>query len=254
MYADIDRALLEASREHDTITAVTRLAVTVVPGVEQASISEVYHGTFRTIASSGPAAAAADAIQYELGSGPGVDAITADTVFRSGNIALDTRWPLFGPRAHTETGTTSMLALRLSIEDDDRIAGLTLYSTQPDAFDDHAQIIATVLATHCAMALTAAAAQERAANLHHAVTSNRQIGMAMGILMNSHKIRADGAFARLRTASQNSNRKLLAVAEDVIHTGTLPTVTPVGAPHRVTPRPHHRSTPAHPVPSATAAD
>jgi hypothetical protein len=123
---------------------------------------------------------------------------------------------------HAETGTTSMMSLRLFMEDgDDRIAGLNLYSTQPDAFDDDAQIIATVLATHSATALIAASARERVANLQRTLTSNRRIGMAMGVLMSSHKLTEDDAFALLRIASQHSNRKLIDVAEDVIHTGHL---------------------------------
>lgn len=55
-----------------------------------------------------------------------------------------------------------------------------LYSTQPDAFDRDATIIATVLATHTTSTLIAAAARERAENLSRALISNRRIGMAIG--------------------------------------------------------------------------
>lgn len=221
LYGQMDRALVEAARGQDTVYAITRLAVSVVPGAEQASISEGYEGRFRTLASTGDMASAGDRIQYELLSGPCVDAMVDDTIFRTGGIAEDQRWPKFGIRAHDEAGVVSMLALRLFLEGDDRIAGLNLYSTKVDAFDDDDEIISTVLATHCAFALQATVARERVANLERALESNRQIGMAMGILMATHRITGDDAFALLRIASQNTNRKLAAVADEVIHTGLL---------------------------------
>jgi GAF domain-containing protein len=221
LYSFMDRALIEAARSQDAVYAITQLAVAVVPGAEEASISEGHEGRFRTLASAGDMALAGDRIQYELLSGPCVDAMVDDTVFRTGNIAEDTRWPVFGARAYAEAGVVSMLSLRLFLEGDDRIAALNLYSTRIDAFDDDDEVIATVAATHCAFALQATVARQRVANLERALDSNRQIGMAMGILMATHRITGDDAFALLRIASQNGNRKLAAVADEVIHTGAL---------------------------------
>ena len=238
LYANMDRALLDAaSNGQEALAAVTQLAVTMVPGVEQASISEGRHGVFRTAASTGDLATVGDQIQYELASGPCVEAIVDNTVFRVGDIAGDRRWPEFGARAHAETGATSMMSLRLFMEGEDRIAGLNLYATQLDAFDDDAQVIATVLATHSAIALRAVLAEEKAANLTKALTSNRRIGMAMGVLMASHKVTEDDAFTLLRLASQNTNRKLVDIAQDVIDTGTLELPAPTSSPtRRPTPR------------------
>lgn len=65
-------------------------------------------------------------------------------------------------------------------------------------------------------------ADDRASNLQKALGSNRVIGTALGILMTTNKITADEAFARLRSTSQHSNRKLRDVADDVVFTGALP--------------------------------
>jgi hypothetical protein len=54
------------------------------------------------------------------------------------------------------------------------------------------------------------------AQLRNALVSNRRIGMAMGILMRDRDVDEQEAFAVLRRISQNSNRKLRDVAEDVI--------------------------------------
>ena len=45
--------------------------------------------------------------------------------------------------------------------------------------------------------------------------------MAMGVLMATHKVTDDDAFTLLRIASQNTNRKLLDIADGVIETGAL---------------------------------
>ena len=47
--------------------------------------------------------------------------------------------------------------------------------------------------------------------------SNRRIGMAIGIVMNHRHVDDQQAFDILRRTSQNTNRKLRNVAEDVIH-------------------------------------
>ncbi|MHA3703748.1 ANTAR domain-containing protein [Jatrophihabitans sp. YIM 134969] len=58
--------------------------------------------------------------------------------------------------------------------------------------------------------------------LQAALVAARRIGAAMGILMATLKVDEDGAFDRLRTASQHTNRKLRDVAGDVVYAGALP--------------------------------
>ena len=55
--------------------------------------------------------------------------------------------------------------------------------------------------------------------------SNRRIGTAMGILMASHGITYDAAFTRLRIASQDHNRRLREIADEVVFTGEIPSRT-----------------------------
>jgi hypothetical protein len=66
-----------------------------------------------------------------------------------------------------------------------------------------------------------ATAREKIANLERALTSNRRIGAAVGILMYRHKITYDQAFELLRVASQESHRKLHDIAEDVLTLGQI---------------------------------
>ncbi len=221
MYEEIGRELARPGRRADALGAVSRIAVARIPGVEWASITEGTNGRFATVTATDARALAADEIQYELGSGPCVDAILEDTTFRTGNLEADERWPEFGRRAAEGYDVHSMLSFRLYLEDDPRIAGLNLYSTQADAFDDAAETTGTLVATHGALAVGAAAARERATQLETALVNSREIGAAIGVLMTNHRITRDQAFSLLRIASQNTNRKLAEIATDVVDTGTL---------------------------------
>ncbi|MEO7260427.1 MAG: ANTAR domain-containing protein [Jatrophihabitantaceae bacterium] len=66
-----------------------------------------------------------------------------------------------------------------------------------------------------------ATAHNQVAHLEIAVNSNRDIGTAIGILMNAHLVTQDQAFTMLRTASQHSHRKLREVASEVTFTGSI---------------------------------
>ena len=78
-----------------------------------------------------------------------------------------------------------------------------------------------LLATHAGVVLSRQLAKEKAANLESALDSNRQIGVAIGVLMTVYKIRQADAFDLLRIASQHGHRKLRDVAVDVAETGTI---------------------------------
>jgi AmiR/NasT family two-component response regulator len=67
-----------------------------------------------------------------------------------------------------------------------------------------------------------AAAHAHAEELQRALVSNRRIGMAMGILMERHRLTEEQAFQRLRDLSQRSNVKLREVAEQIVYTGDPP--------------------------------
>ncbi len=118
------------------------------------------------------------------------------------------------------TGVRSMLSYRLFTAQD-TLGALNLYSREPDAFDDDAVSIGTVLAAHAALAVARARDREQVSGLRHALTSNRTIGMAMGILMATRRVREQEAFDLLRVASQRTNRKLRAIAGDVVRCGEL---------------------------------
>ena len=198
------------------------VAVERVPGARWASVTMMRGDRFTTATSTAEQAARADTMQYELGSGPCVDAVLEDSVFVTGDVSAEDRWGVWGRRANTEVGINSVFSQRLHHHDSGGVvAGLNLYSDAPDAFDHAAVGLGLILATHGALVFSEMLATNRAVNLGKALESNREIGVAVGILMQQHRFSRQQACDVLRVASQNSNRKLADIASEVADTGTL---------------------------------
>jgi hypothetical protein len=203
------------------LSVVTSAGVVAIDGAEALAVTIKRNGTFQTVAATSDLPSRVDAIQYELGGGPCVDAVVQETVFRSRDLRTETRWPQFACRAVAATGVLSMMSFRMFFEEETLHAGLNVYAIKPDAFDDLAETTALVLTTHAALALSSARKRERIENLHYALSTNRDIGTAIGILMNRHLATQQQAFDMLRVASQRTHRKLADIAHEVIDTGQL---------------------------------
>jgi hypothetical protein len=219
----------------NALGAVATVTVESLAHADSASITLLRGDEFTTVASTGELASRADAIQYECGSGPCLDAITEDSIFRVDDLRTDGRWAQFGHKVADELGVLSMLAFRLALETSDSIGALNVYSRRLAAFDDSDADFGVLLATHGALAVAAAGSRSRADHLARALQSSRDIGAAMGILMATYKVTRDQAFDLLSVSSQHSQRKVVAVALEVIETGALH--LPVTAARRPVPRP-----------------
>ena len=66
------------------------------------------------------------------------------------------------------------------------------------------------------------AALSKVGELQAALQSSREIGMAMGIVMERHRLTPDRAFLVLQRISQRRNLKLRDVAEHIVQTGEEP--------------------------------
>lgn len=66
-------------------------------------------------------------------------------------------------------------------------------------------------------ALTTEDLRREVLHLRRALSSNRRIGAAVGIVMHQLQVDYDEAFARLRRESQNTNTPLAEVAESVVY-------------------------------------
>jgi hypothetical protein len=220
-FVEVGRGLAGAPDLRSLFLMIANQSLVLVPGAEHAGITVLRRGVFDTPTATSDLPPKVDAIQYELGTGPCVDAALDDTIYLTGDLEVDTRWPEFGKRAVVDTGVRSMLAIRLFSEEADLIAALNLYSASRDAFAEQALPICIMLATHASLALTSAGQRERIVNLEQAIKSNREVGVAVGVLMSRHTVTQQQAFDLLRMSSQRTHRKLRDVAADVVETGDL---------------------------------
>jgi len=222
MFADLGHELATAAHEAP-FDALTRVAVARVAGAQSASVTTLRGGQFRTESATDDRARSADALQYELGSGPCVDAIIDDALYHPTDLRHDERWPEYGRRANAEFGVASMVSYRLGGDflAEEMIAGLNLYSYEPDAFSSGAVGIGLLLATHAAALVAAQLNRDKVMNLEQALASSRDIGVAMGVLMARYRLTREQAIDLLRIASQRSNRKLRDIAVEVGDCGVL---------------------------------
>jgi transcriptional regulator with GAF, ATPase, and Fis domain len=217
--ARMARDLLAQDSLQDTLNSIVAHAVELVDGCEGAGIMVVRKGRVHTLAATGDRARRSDRIQGELGEGPCFDAVCTGTEsYLVKDMAEDaSRWPRYAPRAR-ELGVGSMLGFKLFTEHEN-LGALNLYSARAGALTERSEQTGWLLASHAAVAFASARSD---ADLQGAISTRQDIGVAMGILMERHRISADEAFETLATASQNHNIKLREVARRVAETGLDP--------------------------------
>ncbi len=214
-------SLLRSARftqdQHGLLAAVTGH----LDGADSASITELRDQTFVTLAATDQAARDGDALQYALGSGPCVDAIVEESVLAPVDLLADPRWPTFGKQVATTLGFRSMLSIRLLTDAPDSLYGLNVYGRQRHAFDAKAVLFGLLVGTYASSVVFSSATSTTILNLEKALATNRQIGIAIGVVMTTYRLTPERSFELLRLASMNRNRKLRDVAESVVTTGSL---------------------------------
>jgi hypothetical protein len=160
-------------------------------------------------------------IATETSQGPAVQALRCRSGLAAGSLPQERRWPAYARRVLAETVIRSEAAYPLRADGCD-FGVLSINSVEDGYFTDDLCSVAELYAGHALIALLHAKDRHKAAHLEIGLVSNREIGMAIGVLMTSHRITDQQAFDMLRTASQHAHRKLREVAADVVLTGQLP--------------------------------
>jgi transcriptional regulator with GAF, ATPase, and Fis domain len=216
--AEMARALLGERSVEATLDAVVEWAVRTIDGCDHAGILTVSRrGEVTTAAATDDRIRLSDAAQGELREGPCYDALREGATFEIPDMAHETRWPRYAPRA-VQLGIGSGFGFQLSTGDD-TLGALNLYAEAPHAFGEQARQVGTVFAAQAAVAM---AWSHTEAQLRDAIASRQVIGEAIGILMERGRLTSERAFALLRGESQRSNVKLREVAERVVQTGEEP--------------------------------
>jgi GAF domain-containing protein len=216
-FAALQSLLLASPDLEAFLSGVARLAADVVPSAS-CGITVRRDGRPLTVASSDECAEQVDEVQYGVGEGPCLQAMDTGTVVDVPDLVAEHRWQHY--RRHAlQHGVRCSVSFPLTV-DGTTVGALNLYGRTPHGFDAGARHRAETFAVQAAAAVTLVIRTlglvEDGADLERALISRTIIDQAIGILMAQRRCTADQAFAVLRAHSQNSNRKLRAVAIDLI--------------------------------------
>lgn len=201
---------------------VIRLATLALPHAEHVGLSLIRAGRRAIIvAASDETPRDVDALQYQCGEGPLLDASTGAAVLLSHDLSTEARWPTFGHRCAEAVQVRSLLNVRLPVGGEDH-AVITFSASVARAFTDADVTAASVIVPLAALAIEAELRQSDHDNLTRALESSRHISTAVGIIMAVEHVSEDEAFTLLRQASMDLNERVYDVAAEVNLTGASP--------------------------------
>jgi ANTAR domain/GAF domain len=219
----LTQALLDTGSVAEVLERVVSTAREIVPGADLVSITlRSPDGLFHTPVGTDAIAGDLDQLQYEFGEGACVEAArpSGPAMAASSDLAVDTRWPRFGPAA-AALGFRSLVSTALlpDARSPQQSGALNVYSRQPGGVAPADRDVLLLLATHASLALATTHAvtlgELKTQQLHQALDSRDAIGQAKGILMARRGISAEAAFDLLRQVSQELNVKLRDLADTV---------------------------------------
>ena len=198
----------------DVLSDVTAASKELIPGAETAGVLLIGKGgKWDSVGGTSDLPHLLDELQIRFNEGPCVEAALDEVIVRTDDFRSETRWPKYSA-AVVEIGVLSGVSFKLYTAN--RTAGaLNLFAFKPNAFDGEAETIGTVLAAHAAAAILASREGEE---LQSALTTRDRIGQAKGIIMERYGVDDIRAFEMLRRLSQDSNTRLVDIAQRVVET------------------------------------
>ncbi len=199
-----------------TLQRVVDLARRSIAGCDSASVTllDADPAPGRTIVRTDGLAQRVDEVQYQLGTGPCLDASRSRQVHAVVSMRTEERWGSF-PGEAIRHGVLSSLSLPLAVRGES-IGALNLYASCEAAFTESAGEVGRLFAAQAAVAVANAqvyeASRRLTEQLQKAVRSRAVIEQAKGILIAERGCDDDTAFDLLRSASQRQNVKLRDVA------------------------------------------
>ena len=209
-------AMMYAADDYEqTYDAICQAATKLVDGCDHASLMLLRRGEPYTAAASDEIADRIDRFERELGDGPCLDAIMDEAAYIDADLTDGSPWPVLDKRVLAETPVRGMAGFRL-INAEQKTGALNLFSDTPGALTSRSVDQAIMLVSFVSVALLASQEKQSAASLRAGLTSNREIGKAVGLMMAFHHVDDETAFSMLRQASQDMNIKIVDVAREIV--------------------------------------
>jgi len=215
---DLSQLALDiAAQPHpaDMICRVTELAVKLTGCAAADIIGITEGGQLRITASSAP-----DLSQMTAKAWRQWPHTTIEKRRTANDTAMTLQRSSYLQQLRADTGIVQELIVPLQVDRTDH-GYLRFLFTEPTAATVNRALI-TAFCAHASITLDRAALLNQVENLRLALDSNREIGAAVGVLMTRQQLTYSEALNHLKTAAQNTNRKLRDVAAEVLYTGQLP--------------------------------
>ena len=156
--------------------------------------------------------------QAQVGQGACHEAFAINEIVQVDDIRDEDRWPEYVELVKA-CGLHSVLGVPLNAFGE-TIGVINIYRERVVAWTDEdvgaAQVLASMGAGYILNANQLKAQHNLSEQLHSAIESRDLIGQAKGIIMTQAQIDSDEAFEVLRQRSQDQNRKLRDIAEEVV--------------------------------------
>jgi GAF domain-containing protein len=215
----LSNVLTSSQSLESTLTQIAEFAVEAIPHADGAGLTLLRADRTQTVVASAAFVRAIDDVQYGIGEGPCITAVTDRRTVISGSLGGDPQWPRFGPRIG-RMGVHSALSLPLMLGER-AIGAMNVYSHAKDAFSPAAARLGEQFARPAAVSVhNAAVLTETQATVEHltaALTNRATIDQALGIIMSRTGADPDEAFERLRTLSQNRKIKVSELAQNLVN-------------------------------------
>src|SRR5436190_14593103 len=214
-FAVLAQRLRDGKTTDEVQQIVVESAVELIDGCDRAAIGILDGSRFRSAAATDDVMRLIDELQNEVGEGPCLEASTDNIAQIDNDITQHSRWPRLAPIVVARTPVRAMLAVPL-VDEGTRDGALNVFADRPDVFDDESLETAAIMAAFASVALAGARHSRRGVQLEECMATNREIGVAVGILMATHNIRQEQAFDLPSKASQRLNRKLRDIATGIV--------------------------------------
>ncbi|AQT78689.1 antitermination regulator [Mycolicibacterium litorale] len=216
-------AAVDGRRGVDAADRICAACLTLL-AVDAAAISLVFDGASSgTLGASDPAARVYDELQFTLGEGPCLDAVTHRIPMLVVDLSAELRWPAYGP-AMLAHGIRAVYALPIVVAAE-FVGALDLFCALPGQLAGEALAGAgaaaelagiTVLDLLDADLHAAASDPESNAWAQLNAISRTEVGQATGMLVAQLGVEPAEALARLRAYAYADGRSVTEVARDVL--------------------------------------
>jgi hypothetical protein len=201
-----------------SLQRIVQLTASLVEPVDYASVTAHRKGGLTTVAMSNDLALAVDEAQYADDDGPCLDALASGTPFRS-DIATTINWPRFREEA-AALGLSASLSIPLFAGRGTAVAALNLYARDAAKLNPLTKAVLDVFEPHEHDVMPKLdqldhGSAELVAGVVAAFEVQQRIQIAIGLIMQTQQVSADGAYLRMREQSLLTDASLLEAADEV---------------------------------------